>query len=297
MKKTIVRLGTITLVFILSFTHVKAQDFSDAPFKTSFSKTDVKVGDVVEIILKTDIADHLHIFGVKNECDGMGSKPPEWKKLSLNDASFVGPIYHGIKADELTDDFFNCLLTQFEHKAEFRQKIKITGLNPAVSGEFWYQMCSESLCKDFNVKLKIDAKTFNISEASKGAATPVQTPDVVNPKEDPATSPDATGTENPTAADTSSETVESNPASTDSSSNNATQTEEDAERDVENKGYWGLFLLGVLGGLGAIFTPCVYPMIPMTVAFFTKEKSKVVARKKALFYGVSILGIYVVLGV
>jgi thiol:disulfide interchange protein len=60
---------------------------------------------------------------------------------------------------------------------------------------------------------------------------------------------------------------------------------------------WGFFLGAFLFGLAALLTPCVFPMIPMTVAFFTNDKqSKGQARTKALFYGVSIIAIYILIG-
>ena len=61
---------------------------------------------------------------------------------------------------------------------------------------------------------------------------------------------------------------------------------------------WSVFFLGFLGGLIALITPCVFPMIPMTVSFFTKQsKSKSAGVRNAIFYGVSIIVIYVLLGV
>ncbi len=65
----------------------------------------------------------------------------------------------------------------------------------------------------------------------------------------------------------------------------------------EKKGLWTIFLLAFGGGLLALFTPCVFPMIPMTVGFFTKQsKTRAAGIKNALIYGISIILIYVVLG-
>ena len=65
----------------------------------------------------------------------------------------------------------------------------------------------------------------------------------------------------------------------------------------EGKSLWKIFGLGFLGGLLALLTPCVFPMIPLTVSFFTKQsKSKLEGIKNALFYGLSIVIIYVLLG-
>ncbi len=66
-------------------------------------------------------------------------------------------------------------------------------------------------------------------------------------------------------------------------------TKTDHEK-LKDKSLWALFILGMGGGLLALLTPCVFPMIPMTVAYFTKQKDKVKGRKMAIFYGLSILG-------
>lgn len=64
-----------------------------------------------------------------------------------------------------------------------------------------------------------------------------------------------------------------------------------------NIGLWGIFLVGILGGLLALLTPCVFPMIPMTVSYFIRNSSnRTKGRRHAIFYGFSIVVIYVALG-
>nr|WP_319400087.1 cytochrome c biogenesis protein CcdA [uncultured Carboxylicivirga sp.] len=73
----------------------------------------------------------------------------------------------------------------------------------------------------------------------------------------------------------------------------AATTEEEGDES-----YWAIFLLAFGGGLAALLTPCVFPMIPMTVSFFTKQSAtKVAGIRNAITYGVSIIAIYVFLGV
>src|SRR5690606_28992673 len=72
----------------------------------------------------------------------------------------------------------------------------------------------------------------------------------------------------------------------------ATAPEGDAE-----KGLWAIFLAGLAGGFLAIIMPCIYPMIPLTVSFFTKRaESKGKGSRGAMLYGLSIIVIYVLLG-
>ncbi|MBA4744548.1 MAG: thioredoxin family protein [Muricauda sp.] len=67
--------------------------------------------------------------------------------------------------------------------------------------------------------------------------------------------------------------------------------------DEDGKGLWSIFLIAFISGFAALLTPCVFPMIPMTVSFFTKQsKTRSQGIKNAIFYGISIVLIYVVLG-
>ena len=66
---------------------------------------------------------------------------------------------------------------------------------------------------------------------------------------------------------------------------------------TEKRGLWTIFFLAFLGGFAALLTPCVFPMIPMTVSFFTKQsKTPAQGKRNAIIYGLSIIGIYVILG-
>lgn len=88
--------------------------------------------------------------------------------------------------------------------------------------------------------------------------------------------------------------------------NNNSKAEEAIVADVkdsstketkEERNYFSIFILAFLGGFAALLTPCVFPMIPMTVSFFTKQsKTKAQGIKNALIYGLSIVIIYVILG-
>ena len=73
-------------------------------------------------------------------------------------------------------------------------------------------------------------------------------------------------------------------------------TTNDAE-EKESRNYWSIFLIAFLGGMAALLTPCVFPMIPMTVSFFTKQsKTKAAGIRNGIWYGISIIIIYVILG-
>ena len=74
-----------------------------------------------------------------------------------------------------------------------------------------------------------------------------------------------------------------------------TSTETDSSA---KKGLWGIFFIAFFSGFAALLTPCVFPMIPMTVSFFTKQsKNKAAGIRNAVIYGLSIIVIYVLLGI
>ncbi len=93
-----------------------------------------------------------------------------------------------------------------------------------------------------------------------------------------------------------------NPAQVSEASEVATvEGDEIAEEELlnpeEKRSFWGIFIIAFLSGFAALLTPCVFPMIPMTVSFFTKQsKTRAAGIRNAIFYGISIIVIYVLLG-
>ena len=156
----------------------------------------------------------------------------------------------------------------FENKAIITQKVKITNpKNNKIVVNVDFQACQNQCIND-----KVDL-TFDLPVVEEIATT---------------TSPivDISKTETPivdtTKADLKQLTKETS----------LTQPKKE-----EKKGLWTIFFLAFLGGFAALLTPCVFPMIPMTVSFFTKQsKTPAQGKRNALLYGISIIGIYVVLG-
>ena len=167
------------------------------------------------------------------------------------------------------NDIFEVNETFFEKKAQLTQEIKLTNSKLAkVEVALNYQVCKEAcinLEKSFT--FKIPSPTTDLVDAqpiSDTTNTAIDTAAVVN-QTDAAT------------------TVETTPAT---------------ESTEEEMGLWSIFIIAFFSGFAALLTPCVFPMIPMTVSFFTKQsKSKSAGVRNALFYGISIIVIYVILGV
>ena len=157
------------------------------------------------------------------------------------------------------DEFF------FEKKAKFIQKVTIGSAEGAIiKAEIDYQVCKE-VCINLNKSFQ-----FVIPAVTSGAVLPVKNDTIV--------------------ADTT--TVTQSKATSLETKNSPI-----IPKKEEKKGLWSIFLLAFLGGFAALLTPCVFPMIPMTVSFFTKQsKTKAQGKRNAVFYGLSIIFIYVVLG-
>lgn len=247
---------------------VTVDDKTPKPVKwaVSFNVKEAKVGDEVELVLKGTIAPHQHMYANDFKCD-----PTAYTLKFKPSGSFkIVGIPKSIGFRKYIDEIFECEVKDFEDKAEIRQKIKILKDDFAPEVLIDYQTCTESMCLPFKEDLKIPSLKIKPGEA------------IIN---------DDTATQTPTDTDVKDKTneVEENikPEIKDANSE---------DNNLDNKSLWALFLLGIGGGLLALLTPCVFPMIPMTVAFFTKQKDKIKGRKMAMFYGLSILVISLVLG-
>lgn len=177
----------------------------------------------------------------------------------------------------IDDPIFRMKIKYFENSTVFEQKIKVTGNVSNVNAVVEFMVCDDSRClPPTEVELN-----FNLGKSKMiaDAAT-------VSAEENTGVS-DSTLTEKDTAAVTLQE---------ESAQNTIVVSDIAAENEPE-KGLWGIFFIAFLSGFAALLTPCVFPMIPMTVSFFTKQsQNKAVGIKNAVIYGVCIIVIYVLLG-
>ena len=155
----------------------------------------------------------------------------------------------------------------FENKAIVTQRVKITNSKTSqIAVNLDFQAC-QNQCINDKVDLTFDIPVSAITE------TVATTPDTSSSIK---TKVDSVKTE-------VKQNIKEAPAAT--------------PKKEEKKGLWTIFFLAFLGGFAALLTPCVFPMIPMTVSFFTKQsKTPAQGKRNAIIYGISIIGIYVVLG-
>jgi thiol:disulfide interchange protein len=171
------------------------------------------------------------------------------------------------------NDVFGVNETFFHDKAQIQQEITI--VNPkltSIQAELNYQVCKE-VCINLEKKF-----TFKIPTAESAVTVVAPVDDV---KTDTVTS-DTTNTFS---------VVNKEAAATD-----AKQAVE-LPKPASDRGLWSIFFIAFFSGFAALLTPCVFPMIPMTVSFFTKQsKNKAAGIRNAIIYGISIILIYVLLG-
>lgn len=182
------------------------------------------------------------------------------------------------KPESEYDDMFKMTVKYFNTKAVFKQKIKILSKKDfVISGNFEYMVCNDGSCIPFS------DNTFEFK--IKG-----------NPKADESV------TSSEVASELSNDSTQSNANNTDTNlktSDTITFNKESAENKSEKKedGWAGIFFFAFIAGILTLITPCVFPMIPMTISFFMKgNKDKSKGLKQAYFFGFSIIMIFAVLG-
>ncbi|MDY7396948.1 cytochrome c biogenesis protein CcdA [Aureibaculum sp. 2210JD6-5] len=160
------------------------------------------------------------------------------------------------------DPYFDMKIKYFDNKAEFKQRIRILNKEPSlVKGEVEYMACNDTQCTPPTIKDLV----FNLNNGATSNTGKV----------------DAT-------ADSEIDKIENG---------TTTGTTTKTSKEESQKGLWTIFFIAFLSGFAALLTPCVFPMIPMTVSFFTKQsKTRAAGIRNAIVYGISIIVIYVVLG-
>ena len=187
-----------------------------------------------------------------------GPNALEFKLETSPDYERIGDVKEISQATEEYDNMFQMKVAFFSLEAKFVQTVKVIGRSPVtIKGNVDYQICNDHECSIGDSDF---AFTINTGKATAATATP-GAPDKPAAKEN-----------------------EPGPAGA-------------KESAGASKGLWGLFWLAFGSGLIALLTPCVFPMIPMTVSFFMHgDKSRRKSLFEALFFGLSIVAIFAVIG-
>ncbi|MBL7923133.1 MAG: thiol:disulfide interchange protein, partial [Bacteroidia bacterium] len=281
MLKTGYRFLCFLLFFLFAVQTGRAQMQNNVKWSFSMEQN----GQEAVLTFKARIVKGYHIYSQFTPPGGPASTVFEFEKSSLY--TLDGKVSEG-KPHVEYDDVFGVDVWSFGEDAVFRQKIKLnTDKSFKIEGRIDYQVCDDKACIYADT-----AFVFNI-KGSTGAAVPDLAP----------VGRDSAPTQVDTASVAPLTTAGSPPppGKVPEPSGDVSHLEpgcgDGTGTEVADKSYWGIFIAGMIGGLLALLTPCVFPMIPLTVSFFTKRsptRSKGIAN--ALIYSVSIILIYVILG-
>lgn len=259
----------------------------------SFEVTKKQISDTeIEIVFTGSISDGWHVYST--DLPEGGPSPTTISTDVCKGAVANGKLTARGDIHTEFDKVFGINVSYMEGTAVFVQRFTLTEPEYALKGYLTYQACSNSGCMpptyvDFD---------FTGTAPIKASSTP---PTSTTSAEESALEESAGITSQPEQNNGNSPTV----TSTDDSAINAhslwtpviEELQAFGEASPTAHSWLSIFLLGFLGGLVALFTPCVWPIIPMTVSFFlkrSKDKSKGV--RDAITYGISIVIIYVLLG-
>lgn len=276
-----IKLFISTISFLILFANglsLQAQIINPVKWSYSAEQKDKEA----TLILKATVENKYHIYS-QFLGDG-GPIPTSFKFEPSADYELIGKTIEP-PPHTFYDSTFEMTLAYFDVPVVvFRQKVKIKTTKPfSIKGSLEFMACDDKMC------LPPDGQEFKIK--IKGIGTEVE--DTTD-----------TGEITPVTIDNSAPTPPSSNTAINSiiAEPNADVTKLEpgcgGEDEVaEDKSYLGIMIAGMVGGLLALLTPCVFPMIPLTVSFFTKRsgtRSKGITN--AIIYALSIIFIYVALG-
>lgn len=226
------------------------------PVKWSYSFEKLSENEA-NILIKANIDKGWHLYSQFIE-DG-GPIPTSFKFTPKADFTLIGKVSESPKAVSAYDPNFGMQISWHQTQVTFTQKVKLKNPKTTISGVLEFMVCNDQKC------LPPTEEEFSVSidlnQAQKDTASTIATKDSAKT--------DTVRLQTPSAA---------------SGNDNASTL-------------WAIFIAGFLGGLAAFFMPCIYPMIPLTVSYFTKKSgSRAKGIQSALVYGLSIIVIYVALG-
>lgn len=256
------------LLVFLAFAKGNAQILDPVKWTTKIEK---KSGNTYLLTFNGTIENEWHMYSQFTP-DG-GPLPMEVIfKNQKGNFTLVGKAKES-KTRTAYNDIFGVNETFFEKKAQITQEITVTNLKiTKIEVDLNYQVCKDA-CINLEKKFTFDIPSAVVSASSVESVVAVPTDSL---KADTIVSPEEVKTE-PVVAPLEVEKSDSKPAS--------------------QRGLWSIFFIAFLSGFAALLTPCVFPMIPMTVSFFTKQsKNKAAGIRNAIIYGISIILIYVLLG-
>ncbi|MDR3340829.1 MAG: thioredoxin family protein [Candidatus Symbiothrix sp.] len=257
-----------------------------------------QINDSGEIVFQAKIENGWHLYDMNLPDDG--PIPTAFNFEEIKGAELIGKVVTKSKIVSQYDNMFKMTIRWFGENPTFTQKLKITDKdNFLISGSIDYMACNDQSCvpgeETFNFTAKdVPTQLITAKNVEKNTVSPETiAPAIPEEKEEPATA--AADSLHLTATESVPETV----ALADYWQPVITELQLFGEQVSSSDKSWLLiFIVGFGGGLLALLTPCVWPIIPMTVSFFLKraKTNRKKAISDALTYGFSIIVIYLLLG-
>lgn len=239
------------------------------PVKWSFSSE--KISDKESyLIITAQIEKGWHVY---SQFIGEGGPIPTSFKFNPSvDYKLIGTVTESPKAISAFDKNFNMKISWHKNQVIFKQKVSLNVPKADISGVLEFMVCNDERClPPAEVEFKIP-----LNKSTPLATATVEVVQTI-PLKDSLVSPEQSDTSTKVKFQTKEQFV--------------------APLSASSSSLWAIFLAGFIGGLAAFFMPCIYPMIPLTVSFFTKKSgSKAKGIRSAIIYGLSIIVIYVALG-
>ena len=280
MKKLLSIIG-----LLLATLSLQAQILDPVSFKTEFNKVS---DDVAEIVFTAKIDPGWHIYST-DLGDG-GPISASFNIDKITGAHVDGKLLPVGNEQAVYDKLFGMDVRYFEKEAKFVQRIRLEGGTYRIEGYLEYAACNDQNCLPPSEESFMFTGTADIA-AAEGEATEDEAED----EEKEESSAENEETTESSVADSQSPTIGDQSSWWQPVISELRAFGESA--GTVDRSWLYIFFIGFIGGLLALFTPCVWPIIPMTVSFFlkrSKDKKKGIA--DAMTYGLAIVVIYVALG-
>ena len=252
-------------------------------------KSSVKIGDVVDVRFTAAIKDGYHIYSSDVNPKIDGPLPTVIKFTPNKTYELVGKVKPVSKVETKFEEVFEGDTYLMHGPAQFVQRVKILADKPVIEGNIDYQVCTDSdgQCipgdDDFAITgLSVEGSA---GDPTVAAASPNTTSAITPPTAETVASDTATAA----ALSDATEPV----ASASTTAANEPDVIANESATTTDGSLWSFMLAAFLSGLVALLTPCVFPIIPATVSFFTNQQG---GQWKALLYGFFIIAIYVLIG-
>lgn len=290
-----------TLVLAIMALTVQAQILQPAKWKINLNDSG---STEKEIVFTATLEKGWHLYD--QDLPEGGPVSTSFTFETLKGAELVGKPVPSVKPTVVYDEQFAMNLRWFPGTVSFTQKIKVTEPTKfKVEGEVEFMVCNDETClPPDRVSFTFDKKNIQMTTAEN------KTPEA-DTNDSTVEQPEINQTTENTAETTTPETNKNTQASSKNTANNKLTDDVslwtpvidqlkafgDTTVSATDTSWLFIFFAGFLGGLIALLTPCVWPMIPMTVSFFLKRtKDRKKAIRDAITYGLSIIIIYLVMG-